>query len=364
MAEPEGTGPAGGDGGRPTGSSRVLRYLESSTNLAGSLGGMVGLGLHFAGVVSGALFPLVVLAGYAWLALTWRSFLSLRDRTSDALENEVNAALGLPPVGDAGRAPRDAGPVAEYRRTGLGPASGPVVDSTVLPDNVVITRDPEPRQNPSTQPVGPTKDAERSEPPVSPPVRRDPIAELEQLRSDNSAVLITKYYTQGYLQSQRAFALSMSSAVVGFGLMAVGVVLFYRDPDHLAPGTVSAVAGVVSNTVSVLFFRQADRARDMMISMIDKLRLDREQDARMRSGLASVELIESADLKDTLRSWVALGLLAPPSSAGQVPGLPVPGASGIPPLPLPGTPGTPTTVPPPRRRTGARRERPADPTPS
>ncbi|MET8703021.1 hypothetical protein ABZW10_29780 [Kitasatospora sp. NPDC004723] len=276
----------------------------------------------------------------------------------------MNAALGLPPVGEAGREPRDGRAGAEYRRVGLGPAGVPAGHSAGLPDGPADEQEPEPRQIPARQPVGPAEEADRSQPQVSPPVRRDPIAELEQLRSDNSAVLITKYYTQGYLQSQRAFALSMSSAVVGFGLMAVGVVLFYRDPDHLAPGTVSAVAGVVSNTVSVLFFRQADRARDMMISMIDKLRLDREQDARMRSGLASVELIESADLKDTLRSWVALGLLASPPSAGQVPGLPVPGASGIPPLPLPGTPGTPTTVPPPRRRTAARRERPADPTSS
>ncbi len=63
-----GRGPAGPRGGSPGLRQRLLRYLLSNKNLAGCAGGLVGLGLYFAGVV-GDLWPLVVSGLYAVGAL-------------------------------------------------------------------------------------------------------------------------------------------------------------------------------------------------------------------------------------------------------------------------------------------------------
>ena len=51
---------------------RVLRYLGSGKNVAGSALALVGLGLHFAGIIGG-IWPLVVPALYLIGALVWPS---------------------------------------------------------------------------------------------------------------------------------------------------------------------------------------------------------------------------------------------------------------------------------------------------
>jgi hypothetical protein len=215
--------------------------------------------------------------------ITW--LLSLGKRLDDRIERELNEALGLMlPKASPADPQQPSDPAEAPGETGDAGAVRPVSEprSTVSQngDFVVTIHD-----------------------------GGGPLAEMARLQDDGHARLITKYYAQGYQQSYISFVLSMVFAVAGFAILTVGVAYGISDHQQVLPAGITSAVGLVNQAVGVLFFRRADKARDTMMQMIDRLRADREKEARLLAGLAAIEQIDSPSLQDALRASAALSFI-------------------------------------------------------
>ncbi|WP_167402538.1 TRADD-N-associated membrane domain-containing protein [Micromonospora viridifaciens] len=144
------------------------------------------------------------------------------------------------------------------------------------------------------------------------------LAELTRSQSDGNARLIIKYYAQGHRQASVSFTLSMIFAVAGFAIAVLAVVIYILKPSSLAGSVATAAVGAVTELVSVLFFRRADRGRDLMMELVDKLRDDREREARFIGALSVIEKVDSPAMKDALRAAAVLRFTESPVSAGDL----------------------------------------------
>jgi hypothetical protein len=129
----------------------------------------------------------------------------------------------------------------------------------------------------------------------------DTLKEFVLNQSDGNARLVIKYYAQGYLQASLTFFLSIVVALAGFALACLAIVSFLRDPELTPVAVVTAVVSAVTEIVGFLFFRRADKARDLMTRLIDKLREDRRSERDYISSLVLIDSINSAELQDALR---------------------------------------------------------------
>jgi len=99
--------------------------------------------------------------------------------------------------------------------------------------------------------------------------------------AEKQYALLREYAAQGLVQARVSFWVSHVAAGVGFVVIIVGVVLLYFERT-VGAGLVSTVAGTVTEAVSVLFFRQTNKTRELMIQTFDRLRTDRKLDEALR----------------------------------------------------------------------------------
>ncbi|MEV4720027.1 hypothetical protein AB0J94_22740 [Micromonospora noduli] len=156
------------------------------------------------------------------------------------------------------------------------------------------------------------------------------LADVVRQQSDGHTRLIVKYYAQGYQQAFVSFLASLAFAVVGFGVIITACIYLLLHPAEPEPAAISGAAGLVTQGVGYLFFRRADKARELMLGLIDKLREDRDQEIRFIAGLASTSAIKSSSLRDAVKVAAALTLTGVTMTPGQVESLATHASSSAP----------------------------------
>jgi heme/copper-type cytochrome/quinol oxidase subunit 4 len=144
------------------------------------------------------------------------------------------------------------------------------------------------------------------------------LTEVLRENSDGQARLVIKYYTQGYSQASVSFALSMIFAIVGFVVVAIAVVGYIRNPEHLAGAVVTGVVGAVNEVVGFLFFKRADKGRELMMELVDRLRDDREKDRQFIGAMGILDQVDNSVIKDTLRSAILLQFSGATTSLSEI----------------------------------------------
>ncbi|WP_427921502.1 TRADD-N-associated membrane domain-containing protein [Streptomyces sp. cg40] len=135
----------------------------------------------------------------------------------------------------------------------------------------------------------------------------DPLTRLAIAHSDGHARLILKYYAQGYSQANLGFISSLGFAVIGFfAILASALSLWFLGAKSAVPISITGFSGAISGAVSFLFFRRADKGRELMMGLIDKLRLDREKELNTLRSLEQMEKFDKGILPDALRAAAAL----------------------------------------------------------
>ena len=144
------------------------------------------------------------------------------------------------------------------------------------------------------------------------------LAEIAAQQSDGHARLIVKYYAQGHQQAFTTFIASVAFAIVGFGVIIAACIYLFLHPSEPEPAAISGAVGLATQGVSYLFFRRADKARELMMSLIDRLRQDREREIRFIAGMASTNSIASPSLRDAVRVATSLHLAGTTITPEQV----------------------------------------------
>ncbi|MFJ9847195.1 hypothetical protein ACIRYZ_43585 [Kitasatospora sp. NPDC101155] len=219
---------------------------------------------------------MIALVGVVIMAFQARRFISvLTGGRAEQVELELNRALGLTPVDPPERAATtdDRGETAATRAT---PAED--ADRNSVSSNYVVN---------ITEGVA-------------------ALADWTRARNEGQARLITKYYAQGYGQARTSFILSVTFAVLGFAILAVALIQALHQGTSTVSASTTGAVGIINEAVSVLFFTRADKARDTMMQMIDKLRSDYEQERKFIAGLAAIEQVSSVRIQDALRATTAL----------------------------------------------------------
>jgi len=122
------------------------------------------------------------------------------------------------------------------------------------------------------------------------------------------AALPIDYHAQVLAQSKQSFLLSLTAAIGGFVVIALGVVLAFVGT---VPTTVATMAGgVVAEGVAALFFTQSNRARSLMAGQLEGFR-DLEEVIRQASErLTLIEMVSDEKARDKLISETVLALVA------------------------------------------------------
>ncbi|WP_433087483.1 TRADD-N-associated membrane domain-containing protein [Dactylosporangium sp. CA-052675] len=135
------------------------------------------------------------------------------------------------------------------------------------------------------------------------------LADVVRRHSDGHTRLIVKYYAQGYQQALVTFIASLAFAIAGFGVVMWACAYLFQHPNEPEPAGVLGATGLVTQAIGYLFFRRADKARELMINLIDKLREDRDREIRFIAGLASAAAIKTKSLRDAVKVATATSLL-------------------------------------------------------
>ncbi|GAA3081706.1 hypothetical protein GCM10010449_02110 [Streptomyces rectiviolaceus] len=161
-----------------------------------------------------------------------------------------------------------------------------------------------------TGPRDPVNYAEKSDPASSRGAADDPLTRLALEQSDGHARLILKYYAQGYSQANLGFRYSLVFAVVGFiAILMSSLSLWFQNGGSVVPVSITGSVGGISGAVSFLFFRRADKGRELLMDLVDKLRTDRERELNVLRSLAQMDSFEDAELRDVLRTAATLQFL-------------------------------------------------------
>jgi hypothetical protein len=115
------------------------------------------------------------------------------------------------------------------------------------------------------------------------PASAPPAEKEERLRGEIASYSLA--------QAKATFVISLTAAVVGFVFILIGLaaVLYTMLTNSNASGggllsqsgilgAASTVSGVITEAIAVLFFRQTDQTRQIMLNTFDRLREDRKLD--------------------------------------------------------------------------------------
>jgi hypothetical protein len=144
------------------------------------------------------------------------------------------------------------------------------------------------------------------------------LAEIMREYSDGNARMAIKYYTQGHRQASLSFILSMIFAILGFGIVVVAVIGYIRNPGQIGSAVVTGVVGAVNEVVSFLFFQRADKSRELMMGLVDRLRDDREKERQFIGAVGTIDQVDDTAIKDALRAAVALKFAESPATLEEI----------------------------------------------
>ncbi|WP_159396457.1 TRADD-N-associated membrane domain-containing protein [Streptomyces sp. Sge12] len=120
--------------------------------------------------------------------------------------------------------------------------------------------------------------------------------------------LLETYYTKVGRRADVSFFAAIAAAVLGYVIIAAGILVGIYRSDDLVLAVVTTAAGALSQVLSFFFFRNRAEERKMMIQVLADLREDAEQNARAVRALDLVEQIQQPLLRDNLTAAVALEL--------------------------------------------------------
>jgi hypothetical protein len=177
-------------------------------------------------------------------------------------------------------------------------------------------------RRPSWEPPGPDVDPESTlglalDPPPPPEYRprvlinlenrtSSMLAEFVRQQSDGNARLVLRYYVHGLRQASTSFIFGMVLAVVGFVISAAAVADYIARPHQLAGIVAAGVVGVLVEGVGLLFLRRANKGRDLVLDLVDRLLDDRERESCFLGAITVIEQVSSLRMKDALRAAAVL----------------------------------------------------------
>jgi hypothetical protein len=141
-----------------------------------------------------------------------------------------------------------------------------------------------------------------------------------------SEAFLSRYHSQGLLQSQVSFWFSLIFASIGFVVIVSAVVQYRVDRNLMnqGPAVLTLIAGTIVDSVSALFFIQSNKARQLMVDFFDRLRSDEKLD----KSLALAASMQDIALRNRLQVALSLRLadehLGPPTLTTVLGGAPVP----------------------------------------
>ncbi|MFG1885465.1 hypothetical protein [Micromonospora sp. NPDC049102] len=132
---------------------------------------------------------------------------------------------------------------------------------------------------------------------------RDRLPLPEADPEDRQYALQREYHSRGLAQSGQSFWFSLIAAAVGFIVIIAALVAAALDTNQgLQIPALQVVSGTIIEAVSVLFFVQSNKARELMTSFFDKLREDR----KFEESLVIAREMEEGITKQRLHAVLAL----------------------------------------------------------
>lgn len=160
--------------------------------------------------------------------------------------------------------------------------------------DVYYTYDPLPLRTPAS--------GSQAESPIK---ERAPASSEDESRSRLAALPID-YHAQVLAQSRQTFILSMGAAVVGFLVIAVGVLLAFVGSTTTTVATMAG--GVVAEAVAALFFSQSNRTRNTMAKQLEGFRESDEIARQSTERRALIDMIGDDAKRDDLIAKAVLAL--------------------------------------------------------
>ena len=100
-----------------------------------------------------------------------------------------------------------------------------------------------------------------------------------------------------------SFTFSLVFAALGFCVIILSILMIDSDATTVEQRTwIGIISGTVIEAVSVLFFTQSNRARELMTNFFDRLRTDRKFD----ESLSIADKMADSDMKLRLQVLLAL----------------------------------------------------------
>jgi hypothetical protein len=132
------------------------------------------------------------------------------------------------------------------------------------------------------------------------------LAEFVRQQSDGNARLVIRYYVHGLRHASTSFVFGMVLAVAGLVISAAAVADYIARPHQLAGPVVAAVFGALVEGVGLLFLRRANKGRDLVLKLVDRLLDDRERESCFLGAITVIEQVASLRMKDALRAAAVL----------------------------------------------------------
>lgn len=130
-------------------------------------------------------------------------------------------------------------------------------------------------------------------------------------KNDSFVLILIEYYAHGLTQARRNSLASLTSAGVGIVIVIAGAAfaLFWaRTSVGVTAAVVISVSGAITNTIGVLFHRQANRTLSHMESQTQHLREDMRSEQETWQAIQLLSDVSDPKLRDRLRAGVVLRL--------------------------------------------------------
>jgi hypothetical protein len=134
-------------------------------------------------------------------------------------------------------------------------------------------------------------------------------------------LLMEKYHAQGLAQSSISFWFGLLLAALGFAVILGAIALAVNSRaafNQQGRATITLIAGTITEAVSILFFNQSNKARELMKDFFDKLR----SDERMKEAMKLTKEISEINLRSGVQAVLALRFVDSRILPSVLPGFP------------------------------------------